>query len=458
MDPGRSADSGHSGNRVSWPKEEPIKDRAVPWALAALGLGCFLTFFVEGSASTAWPGFALGGAGLLLALAPPGVRLPWIWGALLLLLLVLAALPLLPVGMVPAQVWRTELEALGVDTGRSVSVHRAETIDLLIRMGVGSLLVLYALGHRVSLSAQHRLVLAFTAGVAVYALASMIRHHTGAHGTGASPPTFGFFPNRNHTATLLVMGALCGLGVMVHSCRTKAWIMAAGAVVCMGLILTAVLTYSISRSGPVLLTAAVLGWLTLLGRGYLSRTRRLLLAGLLLTACAVAAWFYNGELARRLTETAKKAGSLMASAPREQVPALKATSSTGDGSEEVLDLRVLIQEDALSLIRHEPWTGIGLGNFRFVFPQYRDVSFNDRICLHPESDWLWLAAEAGGPAAVVLGAATLGLLGFALQQARRRRGLSLSLGCLMAAAVLPVHGLFDVPGHHLNLILSAVGL
>ncbi|MEO0508850.1 MAG: O-antigen ligase family protein [Verrucomicrobiota bacterium] len=54
-----------------------------------------------------------------------------------------------------------------------------------------------------------------------------------------------------------------------------------------------------------------------------------------------------------------------------------------------------VYADAIDMILDAPLTGIGLGNFDAVFPQYREHSLNHLKFVHPDSDLLRLTAEAG---------------------------------------------------------------
>ena len=53
------------------------------------------------------------------------------------------------------------------------------------------------------------------------------------------------------------------------------------------------------------------------------------------------------------------------------------------------------------MIKSEPWTGIGLGVYEYIFPNYKNksISFNSAVSssnvLHPESNWLDLTSQAG---------------------------------------------------------------
>src|SRR5262249_49190260 len=65
------------------------------------------------------------------------------------------------------------------------------------------------------------------------------------------------------------------------------------------------------------------------------------------------------------------------------------------GADSEVGFRVLIWHDTLALVHASPWCGVGLGNFTALFPFFRQASLNQQTVLHPESDWLLLAAELG---------------------------------------------------------------
>ncbi|RYD84483.1 MAG: hypothetical protein EOP84_05360 [Verrucomicrobiaceae bacterium] len=112
------------------------------------------------------------------------------------------------------------------------------------------------------------------------------------------------------------------------------------------------------------------------------------------------------------------------------------------------------------MIRSEPWTGVGAGQYAWIFPQYREatrVSAETPI-LHPESDWLLVLVEHGWAAALAL----VLLVGMAFTKGGAAilgsNGRSLRAGCLVAAGILALHGLFDVPGHRVGLAWAAMWL
>ncbi|MGJ3242518.1 MAG: O-antigen ligase family protein [Opitutales bacterium] len=115
------------------------------------------------------------------------------------------------------------------------------------------------------------------------------------------------------------------------------------------------------------------------------------------------------------------------------------------------DYRVQVYEDTLSMVADQPLQGVGLGNFEALFPRYQEVSPAGAAILHPESDWLWVAAELGMPGLLALGAA---LIGFFLCSGSLKRGplASHRIAVVSALSVLILHSLVDVGGHHLSII------
>jgi len=193
----------------------------------------------------------------------------------------------------------------------------------------------------------------------------------------------------------------------------------------------------------------------MLGRRYLGK-HGLWALGLIVLAATGLFVIAESGVKERFSKTVEKAGVAINAAdasPLEQKkPVLEAAHE--------LDLRIPIALDTLGLIRDFKWTGIGAGQYYYIFPQYRKLSAvaNDSDSYHPESDWLWMAAEAGVPATLALAALVL----VAFWQARRAilggRDRALRSACLVAALLVPIHGFFDVPGHRLPLAWSAAFL
>lgn len=344
---------------------------------------------------------------------------------------------------------------LGVETGTLVAIQSQQAAEAFTLLVLTLFAGLWMAGHRPS-SAQIRLwALVFTLGVACYALLARFAqdspHLAGTFGT----QHFGFFPNRNHSATYLSMGAVCGLGCTLQASRDKRFVTLALALAATALCLWAIATWSISRAGVVLAAIGGLLWVSMLGRRYLGRHGIWAIALIALTAGGLFL-MANTEVRDRLTVTMEKAGSLLeASSPGDPAGEKSALDSS-----QHLDFRIPVFLDTLGLIREFPWTGIGAGQFYYVFPQYRDrtIIANDSDVDHPESDWLWMAAETGVPATLALLALVVLACGKSLKGIWHGRDRALRAGCLVAAMLVPIHGIFDVPGHRITLALSAVFL
>jgi O-antigen ligase len=400
-----------------------------------------------------WRGVLLIIAGLTISILPPRVKIPRLPVMLAAGFLLLAALVFLPAGWFPVPEWRKLLLEHGLSLSDTVTAHPRQTAECLSGIAVCLIVMLYLQGHRVSHGGNHLLGMVFTAGVAVVALFSMFAQN----GRWVIPwdavDTFGFFPNRNHMATLLVMGAITGAGVAMQSLRVHTRATGLVALVSVIVCIWAAIGYTGSRGGVALLAGVFAAWLLTLGRDYL-KGRTLVAAGLLVGGTLLFFFFGESRAKKRLDETADHL-SAIATAGSAGESAWK--GKAGMDSFESFDMRVPIYLDTVSMLLHEPWTGTGAGQFQYIFPQYRSRSafVNNRQAVHPESDWLLFAAETGIPATLLLGALAVVTVSFGFRQAMNGRARALRTGCLMAAAVLPVHGLFDVPGHRMELVWAA---
>ncbi|OYV46667.1 MAG: hypothetical protein B7X06_03485, partial [Verrucomicrobia bacterium 21-51-4] len=99
-------------------------------------------------------------------------------------------------------------------------------------------------------------------------------------------------------------------------------------------------------------------------------------------------------------------------------------------------------------------TGVGWGSFADVFTFYRAHSADDKIAMHPESDWLWWISETGliGLVAMIIALCALAqrILPF---HSRRHETLRIIPSTALLAFAL--HTFFDVPAHFLGTIFPA---
>ena len=416
------------------------------WALLFLG-----TLLVAGP----WAGYhglLLGGAGTLMLLRPSTTSLPRLWWILAGFFLIAGLAAFLPAGWFAMPEWRSQLAALGVETGSLVAIQSRQAAEAFALFAITLFAGMWLAGHRPSPLQARRWAVMFTGGGASYAILAKVMQDVPSAGPTGREFHFGFFPNRNHTATYLAMGAICGLGNVLQALRDKRFHAMAIALIATGVCLWAVTAWSLSRAGVLLVAIGCLLWLPILGRRYLG-THGFRLIGLICLAVTGIFFIADSGVKARLTNTVAKVKIATGMADESTPRTGKPTTKPGDE----LDFRLPTALDTLGLIRDFKWTGIGAGQFYYVFPQYRKLTAvaNELEHLHPESDWLWLATETGIPATLALAALVI----LAAWQSRTAitggRDRALRSACLVAALVVPIHGMGDVPGHHLALAWSA---
>ena len=414
------------------------------------GLLIGLIFILALGAAGPWPlrtGTMALALGILMGFAPPVIRFrkPVVFLSAGFLIFGLASF--LPAGIFGIPGWRENLKGLGVETGDLVAIQSKQALEYHLSFLLLFLSGLWILGQRFSASATRNLALTFVLAVAAYALVSKLLETQIDLNHGKLK--FGFFPNRNHTSNLLSAGFLCGLGIVFQSVRNKNFYRLAASSVAAGVILWAVLSWNLSRSGLALCLAGPLLWLVLLGRRYFGK-QEIKVLGLVVLLAGGVYGLSEFRVKDRVDKTIEKVE--------------KISWKDEDAASEVkltdLDLRVPIAIDTAGMIADAPLSGVGAGQFRWVFPQYREqtIVVNRPVAVHPESSWLWLAAELGIPAA----ACVLGLVVFLFVRGAKNikkanhRDRALRIGCLVAAALVPLHGIFDVPAHRPALFLAAL--
>ena len=389
----------------------------------------------------------LAAMGFWVMVSPPDSRTPR--GILILAALVflLPLLSFLPSDLVPDQGWRKDLGETELPLGRFLSAQPGLSLSVVLWQAAVGLVALrlVAGGHR---EENHgRILVMIVLALLAYGGLSMLRPiliPEGVFSVETGVPQFGFFPNHNHSATLLAIGLVLSLGLLLHGANLRK--VGAGVVGVFGVLLV---TYwlvfcNISRAGILLAAVGSLLLLLLYGVGRKRRNGRRVLFLALLLGGAV---FYAADegVKKRLLD--QKEGEVQAEETGRDLPT------------DLLEGRWDIYRDTFVMIGAQPLTGVGAGQFADSYPQYQQHSVREagNRHVHPESSWLWVASEGG----IALALALLGLVVviFARCWRRIRRGGKRGLRpALLVAGALPfVHGLGDVPLHRESILwLSAL--
>ncbi|MCX6966271.1 MAG: O-antigen ligase family protein [Verrucomicrobia bacterium] len=387
-------------------------------------------------------------AGLILLLFRPVIPLPRSITYAAIALVLGALLAFLPADWFARPEWRTTFQTYGkIALGSMVTPQPWLTVQ-----GVGMLLAgvcfgLFLLCQPVNGEIHERLAGGFTLGVGVYAGCSIYAACTGwSHPWDSYHTAFGFLPNRNHVGTLLSMGAVAGLGTFWNALERRRWVQAAMLGAAITLIAIGALNFCESRAAAVLLFAGFFIWLAGVFRQAIDRRIALSASVLMLFALGVFLTSQTPSM-NRLKET----GAALV-LPEDSIPPAANLEKPVS-----LGFRLLLYKDTCRMIADHPFTGIGLGNFRYLSQQYREASLSQAVAIHPDSSWLSIAAEAGLP--TVGAALALVVLGFSrLRNCRRYPSWSVRWASATAVILFVGHCTFDVPAHRAATLLPALFL
>ncbi len=385
-------------------------------------------------------GVFLGVSAVMLIFVPPKALQPVSVWVMACVVIGAGGLALLPAMLHEAPLWRQALLADGsFGTLDRISVVPQETLFWLAILASTLVVGIYLLSQPVSPMAMLGLTSVATLFCAVYAGLSVYAEATGWKSAFDAGPSFGFFANRNHVATLLIIGALSGIGAMTSGCSKQKPLAVLCGVVGVALCTWTVLLISPSRAGVFLLVGGVVMWLAGLGRRRITPPVAITSLALLVVGFVFFVGIDNPAARRIVGEWGNS-------------PVNAITS----------DYRFKVYQDALRLWSDFPLTGSGLGSYRFLYPWYADSSLTEVTTLHPESDWLLLGLEAG-PLAVLGVIILLLLVSRGLLSLRGQEGWSVRWALITAATIASIHGVFDVPLHRIELgwwvmVLLCLGL
>jgi hypothetical protein len=243
-----------------------------------------------------------------------------------------------------------------------------------------------------------------------------------------SANAFGPFANRNHISSIAAMTCVLSAAAChdAHRRMSRLWMLFLP-----GMIPPVISIYmNSSRAGLILLFLGMTAWLGTIAmrRGFF---QKLAVSTALVCVIATLLVISGGNVSKRLTEKGISEFATDHSRSSTFVESLKMT----------LDA---------------PWTGIGLGNFEMIFPQYSDLGIYVRRVLHPESDLLWLLAEGGLftllPASLLLFWIVASTGPWFGKKKKRKSGMQdrrLRNAAAIVFSLGAVHGLMDVPNHGL---------
>lgn len=413
-------------------KRRTPPESSAQWKDYAAGLlpvaACFL-----GGATEKWAeGIVVAILGLLLLVNPPRFSLGAVFHGVALALAACAATAYLPARWFFVPAWRTALlEDFGVKIASTVSPQPWLTTGCLVSFLAGMGWLYYIAGQDADQRAVRRQLRTFASGIILLAGVAVLLYL--AHRTlpfWHNQRGFGPFPNRNQTADLLGVTAVVLLACGQDDLRQgrKRWLFW---LVGLALVMTAIFL-NFSRAGILILVAGSVLWLGFLVLRGASAARIAIGVSALLVLLTVLLIF-GGQTLERFNLRAPPGTSLPS------------------------DFRWLIFQDTLDLIRASPWCGLGLGNFQPVFAIFRDASVGQSRALHPESDWLWLAAELGWPG-VILVLVGMGLLVWRVFPVGEGTNQRFRIAALIGSLLFALHGLVDVSGHRVGTALAGLFL
>jgi O-antigen ligase len=379
--------------------------------------------------------FVFAAMGLAMLAAGKRQRLPaWISGALAaMMLLGLAAF--LPRSWFARPDWRiTAEENFGVVASSTLSPQPWVTLESWTLLFAGTVWLSSCLGASFTERERRTLLLGLTLGISLMAAlalylkrlpaeAPLLHFYEQLKGT-AFESQFGLFPNRNHFGGFCAVGTLLAAIGMRDAASRQRWITLVVLVACALPLSLAVLS-SHSRGALLVMGLGIGAWLLSVLIKRFSLKRLGLAATLSLVVVTLVALLGQGVITR-----------------------LKLSPTSADAL--MNDGRAHVFKDTLSMLGHQPVFGIGLGNFENVIPHYQTWATAVSRFIHPESDWLWLAAEMGVPALLL---ALLLLFGFIRcsfasdKSSPARLDKRLRHGTLIAACLFAAHGIVDTPGH-----------
>lgn len=347
--------------------------RALLYSLAAV------LVVMLGAGRLPWSrGMALLVMGLVLVLAPPVCSLRRIPLGCLLALTLFGFIGLLPSEWLGGmEAWRTNLMGeWGVKLGTAFTPDWHGTLESCLLLVSGVVWLAACLGQNFSEGGRRLVLRVVVLSVLVMAVLSLLetigwlKVSWWPRGLGKSALTggaFGPFSNQNHSSSMFAWACvLCAAATLDAFRHGSRWVLVFGAG--FFVLLSCILVNS-SRAGLFLFIGGFNLWLAVVAIRHGGARKAIVMLAVVICVMSVT-MVAGGRVSEKL-----RAGSVT----------------------EVLssDLRVWLAEQTWNATRGFLWTGRGLGNFDFVFPQVCKEPYPDARTIHPESDVLWLLFEGG---------------------------------------------------------------
>ena len=349
----------------------------------------------------------------------------------LIALLILPLLAFLPIGLTGIPAWRTELtQKFSIHFPSTITPQPWLTFDSYLAWLGGVAWIYWLSAQGWTREVRKPLAELFAIGMILLTVIGLIGFYT-EHPLPSwhAQRLFGPFPNRNQTADLLsltfvLLVALLHMAIAKKSRIAPLWI---GGLFIIGY----GLIVNFSRAG-IILPAIGVGAYWLIATLTIPSRKKIWIGLASLSLVLALLLAFGGETLERLTH--------------------------GDNYQVMTDdFRRLIFKDTFAMTLQHPWVGLGLSNFRYVFPLFRKSAVVDSGIIHPESDWLWLASEIGWPGTLLIMAGAVWLIWRAFYAAFKRPH-PLRLASAICGALFVLNGFFDVSGHRFGTFFPATFL
>ncbi|MGB0409055.1 MAG: O-antigen ligase family protein [Opitutales bacterium] len=394
------------------------------WRAYALGFLAVAILVLLGGAQPLYAlAFSLLLPGTALLIHPPK-RSPGVWiDRFAVALLLCFLLAFVPQFYWPDPQWRDAAEAsFGMELPWGLSIQPMISFEAWVSALAGFAWFYAAASWPINHNGRKWLYVLVCLILALFAVLVCWGNPTAARYPAAeASQAFSLFPDQNQTANLLAVGGVFAFGYAMTSLRSRLLAPLVG-FIASGLCLSALIR-GVAPAGIYLFFAGLLLWYGLQLKS--KATPRALKFGFPLVLLALT-YCISGHDAR------SAGGHLTESI----------TLSDGRAGE----YRSSIVADTAAMIQDAPISGFGLGNFTAIFPQYREASMKHQSVIHPESDLLWLFAEAG-LVGVLLFVGFLAAYAWRCRRLSRGQSGAYRLVALTAVILFIVHTLFDVPGH-----------